>query len=112
LVFWLRSILGTRHGDEREIHNRLYCRDGTQHSFTCHRLGGSFHGSGCTLASALAARLAAGESLVAACEQAQSFTWQALAHGWQPGKDQRLPRRLWELPALPACLAPGAPSGR
>ncbi|MFO7649484.1 hydroxymethylpyrimidine/phosphomethylpyrimidine kinase [Halomonas campaniensis] len=63
------------------------------------RLQGSFHGSGCTLAAALAARLAAGESLVAACEQAQAFTWQALAHGWRPGSDQALPRRLWQLPS-------------
>lgn len=65
------------------------------------RLAGRYHGSGCTLASALAARLAAGESLVTACEQAQAFTWQALAHGWQPGRGQALPRRLWRLPVTP-----------
>lgn len=62
------------------------------------RLDGSYHGSGCTLAAALAARLATGERMVSACEQAQSFTWQALRHGWQPGKDQYLPCRLWQLP--------------
>lgn len=59
------------------------------------RLPGSFHGSGCTLASALAARLAIGESLVEACEQAQDFTWQSLRQGWRPGAGQALPRRLW-----------------
>lgn len=64
------------------------------------RLDGEFHGSGCTLAAALAARLARGESLVSACEQAQAFTWQALAHGWQPGQQQSLPRRLWQLPTF------------
>jgi len=93
------------------VEHTLHATD-TSRQWTWPRLAGVFHGSGCTLASALAARLAAGESLVAACEQAQAFTWQALAHGWQPGKDQRLPRRLWELPALPACLAPGATGGR
>ncbi|WP_240470507.1 bifunctional hydroxymethylpyrimidine kinase/phosphomethylpyrimidine kinase [Halomonas halocynthiae] len=62
------------------------------------RLAGSYHGSGCTLAAALAARLAIGEGVVSACEQAQAFTWQALKRGWQPGKDQYLPRRLWQLP--------------
>jgi hydroxymethylpyrimidine/phosphomethylpyrimidine kinase len=63
------------------------------------RLAGRYHGSGCTLAAALAARLAAGESLVTACEQAQAFTWQALVHGWQPlSEGQSLPRRLWHLP--------------
>mgnify|MGYP002621810999 FL=1 len=65
------------------------------------RLEGRFHGSGCTLASALAARLAVGESLVAACEQAQAFTWQTLSHGWRPGEAQSLPRRLWRLPMTP-----------
>ncbi|HSP56913.1 MAG TPA: hydroxymethylpyrimidine/phosphomethylpyrimidine kinase [Halomonas sp.] len=64
------------------------------------RLKGRYHGSGCTLASSLATRLAVGESLVTACEQAQAFTWQALAHGWQPGRDQWLPRRLWRHPAV------------
>ena len=93
------------------VEHTLHTPD-TGRQWTWPRLAGVFHGSGCTLASALAARLAAGESLVAACEQAQTFTWQALVHGWQPGNDQRLPRRLWELPALPACLAPGARSGR
>ena len=70
------------------------------------RLSGTFHGSGCTLASALASRLAQGESLVVACEQAQDYTWQTLAHGWRPGDEneaddaagQWLPRRLWRLP--------------
>lgn len=57
------------------------------------RLPGAFHGSGCTLAAALATRLAAGESLGSACEQAQRFTWQALANAWQPGDAQALPRR-------------------
>jgi hydroxymethylpyrimidine/phosphomethylpyrimidine kinase len=57
------------------------------------RLPASYHGSGCTLAAALAARLAVGEPLVAACEQAQRFTWDALRRGWQAGKGQALPRR-------------------
>lgn len=62
------------------------------------RLAGSYHGSGCTLAAALAARLAVGEPLAGACEQAQDFTWQALKHGWRPGEAQALPRRLWRHP--------------
>lgn len=58
------------------------------------RLRGTYHGSGCTLAAALAARLATGERLVNACEQAQRFTWESLRHGWQPASGQALPRRL------------------
>lgn len=93
------------------VEHTLHAPD-TSRQWTWPRLEGVFHGSGCTLASALAARLAAGESLVAACEQAQAFTWQALAHGWQPGQDQRLPRRLWALPARPAWLAPETTRGQ
>lgn len=62
------------------------------------RLAGNFHGSGCTLAASLAAYLAAGESLIQACELAQEYTWQTLRHGWQPVDGQALPRRLWRHP--------------
>ncbi|WP_136247213.1 bifunctional hydroxymethylpyrimidine kinase/phosphomethylpyrimidine kinase [Halomonas borealis] len=88
--------------EERVMHT-LHMPDGDR-QWHWPRLAGSFHGSGCTLASALAARLAQGESLVTACEQAQAYTWQTLAHGWRPDAaseagGQWLPRRLWRLPA-------------
>ncbi|MDR5866545.1 bifunctional hydroxymethylpyrimidine kinase/phosphomethylpyrimidine kinase [Halomonas koreensis] len=82
----------------RVVHT-LHVPDGDR-QWSWPRLPGDFHGSGCTLASALATRLALGESLATACEQAQAFTWEALAHGWRPGHDQALPRRLWRLPAM------------
>ncbi|APE30880.1 hydroxymethylpyrimidine/phosphomethylpyrimidine kinase [Halomonas aestuarii] len=108
-------VTGTDHPAARvpadRVEHTLHAPD-TSRQWTWPRLEGVFHGSGCTLASALASRLAAGESLVAACEQAQAFTWQALAHGWQPGQDQRLPRRLWQLPALPAFLVSDVATGR
>lgn len=80
------------------VEHTLHAPD-VSRQWTWPRLEGGYHGSGCTLAAALAARLAAGESLVVACEQAQAFTWQALAHGWRPGAGQALPRRLWRLPS-------------
>ncbi|WP_069384765.1 bifunctional hydroxymethylpyrimidine kinase/phosphomethylpyrimidine kinase [Halomonas caseinilytica] len=85
-----------REATESVVHT-LHTPDGDR-QWEWSRLDGVFHGSGCTLASALAARLALGESLASACEQAQNFTWNALANGWQPGQDQCLPRRLWRLP--------------
>ncbi|MBB3230629.1 bifunctional hydroxymethylpyrimidine kinase/phosphomethylpyrimidine kinase [Halomonas stenophila] len=94
-------VTGTDDPDVRtapdRVVNTLHAPDGDR-QWSWPRLPGQFHGSGCTLAAALATRLALGESLIAACQQAQVFTWQALAHGWQPGRDQRLPRRLWRLP--------------
>ncbi|MET1078676.1 MAG: hydroxymethylpyrimidine/phosphomethylpyrimidine kinase [Pseudomonas sp.] len=82
------------HGDEHQVHNRLYGRDGLRQTFTCERLPGSYHGSGCTLASALAGRLAQGEELVSAVQTALSYTWRTLRDAEQLGQGQFVPRRL------------------
>ncbi|WP_251975828.1 bifunctional hydroxymethylpyrimidine kinase/phosphomethylpyrimidine kinase [Salinicola avicenniae] len=68
------------------------------------RLPAHYHGSGCTLASALASRLAAGEGLAAACAQAQRFTWDTLDHGLALGRGQYLPDRVWRAPDFDATL--------
>ncbi len=68
---------------------------GTQvEEFTWPRLPGSFHGSGCTLSSALAAYVARGEDVAAAARLAQAYTSRAIQHGWQPGKGQHIPNRM------------------
>jgi len=82
------------HGDETEVHNRLYSRDGSLHTFTCQRLPGSYHGSGCTLASTLAGRLALGENLTSAVKTALDYTWRTLRDAEAPGRGQFIPRRL------------------
>ena len=64
------------------------------HDFTCPRLPGSYHGSGCTLASTLAGRLALGEELVSAVRSALDYTWRTLRDAEQPGHGQYVPRRL------------------
>ena len=95
LLPYCRNLLITGgHGEELEIHNRLYCRDGAEHTFICQRLPGSYHGSGCTLASALAGRLALGEELVSAVKSALDYTWRTLRDAEQPGHGQYVPRRL------------------
>jgi hydroxymethylpyrimidine/phosphomethylpyrimidine kinase len=57
------------------------------------RLDHSYHGSGCTIASAVATELAKGSSLEQAVTLAQRYTWESLASGWQPGKGQHIPNR-------------------
>ncbi len=81
-----------------EVQQVLYCAEG-RFAWRWPRLAGRYHGSGCTLAAALAARLALGESLHEACERAQAFAWRALARAWQPSVGQALPRRLAGLEA-------------
>ncbi|KIP97918.1 hydrogenase [Pseudomonas fulva] len=92
----IRHLLITGgHGDESDVvHNRLYLRDGSQHTFTCPRLPGSYHGSGCTLASTLAGRIALGQDLISAVETALDYTWRTLRDAERPGRGQYVPRRL------------------
>ncbi len=73
--------------------NTLYRRQGATQSWTCPRLAGEFHGSGCTLAAACAAGLAQGWPVEQALVQAQTYTLQALQRAWQPGRGQALPWR-------------------
>jgi hydroxymethylpyrimidine/phosphomethylpyrimidine kinase len=94
LPFCQNLLITGGHGDEHQVHNRLYTRDGAYKTFTCDRLPGSYHGSGCTLASALAGRLALGEDILTAVEIALAYTWRTLRDADRPGQGQHFPRRL------------------
>jgi hydroxymethylpyrimidine/phosphomethylpyrimidine kinase len=59
------------------------------------RLSGSYHGSGCTLAAAIAATLANGLAVEDAVRDAQEYTWQALKEAFRPGMGQYLPDRMF-----------------
>jgi hydroxymethylpyrimidine/phosphomethylpyrimidine kinase len=61
------------------------------------RLPGEYHGSGCTLAAAIAAGLAGGVPLQQAVEQGLDYTWQSLRHGFRSGRCQATPDRLHPL---------------
>ncbi|MBI4985686.1 MAG: bifunctional hydroxymethylpyrimidine kinase/phosphomethylpyrimidine kinase [Rhodocyclales bacterium] len=75
--------------------NTLYGEAGVVRSDRWERLPGSFHGSGCTLASAIAANLANGLDMAEAVRDAQDYTWQALAAGFRPGMGQFIPDRFF-----------------
>jgi hydroxymethylpyrimidine/phosphomethylpyrimidine kinase len=87
-------VTGT-HDSTVDVVNTLYHRSGVVRSDTWQRLPGSYHGSGCTLASALAANLARGLDIGEAVYEAQDYTWQALARAFRPGMGQHLPDRLF-----------------
>jgi hydroxymethylpyrimidine/phosphomethylpyrimidine kinase len=88
-------ITGTHEAGD-EVVNVLYDAGGVVREDRWERLPGSYHGSGCTLASALAAALASGASVPEAARDAEEFTWQALAAGFKPGAGQLLPNRFFE----------------
>jgi hydroxymethylpyrimidine/phosphomethylpyrimidine kinase len=87
-------ITGT-HENTTEVINTLYGRTGIVRSDRWKRLPGSYHGSGCTLASAIAATLANGLEVAEAVREAQEYTWQALVNGFRPGMGQFLPDRFF-----------------
>lgn len=58
------------------------------------RLPEAFHGSGCTLASAIAARLACGDSMEQALGTAQQYCHQALEASFSIASGQRIPLRI------------------
>jgi hydroxymethylpyrimidine/phosphomethylpyrimidine kinase len=87
-------ITGT-HEATPDVVNTLYGKNGVVRSDTWARLPGSYHGSGCTLASAIAAMLANGLDLPEAVREAQDYTWQTLRKAYRPGMGQFIPDRLF-----------------
>lgn len=85
-------ITGT-HASTPKVINRLY------HGGECvdlgewERLPSEYHGSGCTLSSAIAAGLAHGREPLLAVSRAQGYTWQTLKHSVQLGRGQAHPNR-------------------
>jgi hydroxymethylpyrimidine/phosphomethylpyrimidine kinase len=87
-------ITGT-HEPTPQVVNTLYGKSGVVRSDSWQRLPGNYHGSGCTLASAIAAMLANGLELPEAVREAQDYTWHALQKAYRPGMGQFLPDRLF-----------------
>jgi len=83
------------HENTRQVTNTLYTTSGIVRSDVWQRLTGSYHGSGCTLASAIAATLANGLPVSEGVYEAQEYTWQTLKAGFHPGMGQYLPDRLF-----------------
>jgi len=86
-------VTGT-HEPGDDVVNVLHGAAGVLREDRWPRLPGSFHGSGCTLASAIAARLAHGDAVGEAVHRAQDYTWCALERGYRPGAGQHVPDRL------------------
>ncbi len=88
-------VTGT-HEHTPKVINTLYGENGLLvRSDSWVRLSGIYHGSGCTLASAIASLLANGLSMNEAVKEAQEFTWQTLQYAFRPGMGQHIPDRLF-----------------
>ncbi len=83
------------HEQGAQVANTLYNTRGIVHRLNWDRLPGSYHGSGCTLASAIAALLALGRDIPEAVKEAQEYTYQTLKNAYRPGMGQYIPDRLY-----------------
>lgn len=88
-------ITGT-HEDTDAVINSFYTRNNDSTEYLWERLAGTYHGSGCTLSSRIAALLALGDNLKTAVENAQAYTWNTLKHGLMLGHGQAQPNRFYE----------------
>ncbi|MBK1874125.1 hydroxymethylpyrimidine/phosphomethylpyrimidine kinase [Marinobacter sp. 1-3A] len=93
------SVLATGgHGTGVHITNTLYNHAPKPMSWDVERIGGEYHGTGCTLAAAIAAGRALGLSPRAAISQAQNYVHRTILHALEVGRGQPVPDRgiLWE----------------
>lgn len=94
------SVLATGgHGTGIHIINTLYNHTPEHMHWEVERVGlNEYHGTGCTLAAAIAAGRASGLSPRAAISQAQNYVHRTLLHALTVGKGQRVPDRgiVWE----------------
>lgn len=88
-------ITGTHEATDN-VTNSLYTENDAPIEFHWERLPETFHGSGCTLSSRIAALLALGNNLNTAVEEAQAYTWNTLKHGLKLGHAQSQPDRFYE----------------
>jgi len=101
-------ITGT-HENTPDVINTLYGADGVIRHDRWERLPGSYHGSGCTLASAIAGCIAGGASVEDAVRDAQDYTWQTLKNGFRGGMGQFIPDRFFWARGNDDEAAPAAP---
>ena len=91
-------LVTTSDSSEVEIEHRLYNESKLVKKFTYDKLPNKFHGSGCTLSSAISALIASGEDVDVACKKAPQNTYQCLLSAKKIGKMQYHPNRTSSKP--------------
>lgn len=89
-------LLTGTHEDSKHVDNMWF--DEGQHieTFSWDRLPHEYHGSGCTLASAIAALIAQGLDPFNAINEAQDYSWNTLKHAFKISeKGQLIPNRFY-----------------
>jgi hydroxymethylpyrimidine/phosphomethylpyrimidine kinase len=85
---------GHRSREDAHITDRLFFLDQDEQAFRHPRLPDrGYHGSGCTLSTAIACALASGDEPAEAVRAGLDFTFQALRAAYYPGQGQAVPDR-------------------
>ncbi len=88
-------LLTGTHESTDDVINSLYHQHKKIDSSCWKRLPQSYHGSGCTLTSAIAGLIACGYCIPDAVTIAQEYSWQTLQQGYQSGMGQQHPDRFY-----------------
>tara|TARA_B100002049_G_C16077408_1_gene375702 strand:+ start:994 stop:1773 length:780 start_codon:yes stop_codon:yes gene_type:complete len=91
-------LVTTSDSSEVEIEHRLYHQSNLVSKFTYKKLPGNYHGSGCTLSSAISALIATDVSVEDSCRRALDYTYQTLLNAKKLGKMQYHPNRTYPKP--------------
>jgi len=86
-------LLTGTHSKNPDVIHKFYFKSEIQKTFKYKRLKNEYHGSGCTLASSLAALIAQKMEPVNACQNALDFTYKSLKNANVLGGGQLIPNR-------------------
>ena len=88
-------LLTGTHGKTQDVVHTLFCNHHECKRYSYERLPHKYHGSGCTLAASLAARMTIEEDIETAVHQALDYTHKTLVHGKRIGMGQYHPDRFF-----------------
>ena len=86
-------LVTTSDSSKVDIEHRLYHESILKRRYKYKKLPGKFHGSGCTLSSAISALIAKGMAVEDACDEGLEYTYQCLLNAKKLGKMQYHPIR-------------------
>lgn len=86
-------LTGADEAEGGQVRNSLFNAQGRK-DYDWPRLPYSYHGSGCTLATACACELGLGKPATEVVDLAQRFAWHALERASHPGGGQHMPNRV------------------
>ncbi len=83
------------HEKSETVVHQYFNHAGEHETYNWPKLLGSYHGSGCTLAAAIAALIANGLDAKTAIAEAQQYTWDTLANALRLTDGQAIPNRFY-----------------